>query len=219
MTRPPLSCPARAAAAPPRAATVRRLAALALGGLLGLSCGAPQSAVVAAEVDRVQGPVMHAKVAVAAAPKASTAVPTAKPAVPVRAPIRGGYVLTHEHPTNGMAFGGNYSFAGKAGNYKNGVMEKGYTAACGGCKAGKKCDHGEAKGNLTAALGALGSDMGDHKSHLGPVHDSNSHLRYSTEWIKAAAKDTKDSRLKIMVAFAVESEAMCEQLYAANRGN
>ncbi|HWB80711.1 MAG TPA: membrane dipeptidase [Nannocystaceae bacterium] len=137
--------------------------------------------------------------------------------------IVGGYVLTHEHPTNGMAFGGNYAFAGAPGNYKNGVMEKGYTAECGGCKAGKKCDHGEVKGSFTGAVGALGSDMGDHKSHMGPVHDSNSHLRYSTEWIKAAydpqEPELQDTRLKIMVAFAVESEAMCEQLYYANAGN
>ena len=115
-----------------------------------------------------------------------------------------GYVLTHEHPTYGMAFGGNYAFAGKSGNFKNGIMENGYTAECGGCKAAGKCDHGEFKGNFTAALGSVGSDMGDHKSLMGPVHDSNSHLRYSTEWIKAAFDPGKagdeDSRLRIMVA-------------------
>ena len=145
------------------------------------------------------------------------------PRLPGQGKIQGGYVLTHEHPTNGMAFGSNYAFAGARGNYKNGVMEKGYTAECGGCKAGKACDHGEVKGSFTAAVGALGGDMGDHKSHMGPVHDSNSHLRYSTEWIKEAydpsEPELRDSKLKIMVAFAVESEAMCEQLYYANKGN
>ncbi|MBC8066783.1 MAG: membrane dipeptidase [Deltaproteobacteria bacterium] len=135
--------------------------------------------------------------------------------------LEGGYVLTHEHPTQGMAFGGNYAFAGGPGNYENGVMEKGYHAECGGCKAGKKCDHGEAKGNFTAALGALGSDMGDHKSSDGPAYDSFSHLRYSTEWVRAAYDPPggKAKGLKIMVALAVENEAMCEQLYYANKGN
>lgn len=132
--------------------------------------------------------------------------------------IEGGYVLSHEHPTNGMAFGGSYAFAGKAGNYVNGIMEKGYTAECDGCKAGKKCDHAEVKGNFTAAVGALGKDMGDHKAYDGPLHDSFSHLRYSTEWIKAATEGD-DTKLKIMVAFAVESEPMCEQLYYENKGN
>ena len=137
--------------------------------------------------------------------------------------ITGGYVLTHEHPTQGMAFGGNYAFAGKAGNYKNGIMEKGYTKECGGCQPFKKCDHGEAKGNFTASvLGALGRDMGDHGKQFGPSRNSFSHLRYSTEWIKEAFDPPKDkpqdTRMKIMVAFAVESEAMCQQLYEANEG-
>ena len=57
---------------------------------------------------------------------------------PKSPPITGGYVLTHEHPTYGMAFGGNYAFAGKAGNYRNGVMEEGYTAECGGCGSSGK---------------------------------------------------------------------------------
>ncbi len=117
--------------------------------------------------------------------------PPTSPAAPKGQPLRGGYVLTHEHPTAAMAFGGNYAFTGANGNYKNGVMEKGYTAECGGCKAGQKCDHGEAKGSFTAALGALGADMGDHSSHMGPVHDSNSHMRYSTEWIKEAHDPTE----------------------------
>lgn len=137
--------------------------------------------------------------------------------------ITGGYVLTHEHPTYGMAFGGNYAFAGAPGNYRNGVMEKGYTAVCGGCKPGTACDHGEFKGNLVAAFGAVGFDMGDHPSHKGPVHNSFSHLRYSTEWVKEAFNPSqpefRDSRMKIMVALAVENEAMCEQVYYSNKGN
>jgi microsomal dipeptidase-like Zn-dependent dipeptidase len=147
--------------------------------------------------------------------------PVAKPVVKP-APVKDGYVLTHEHPTYGMAFGGNYAFSGAPGNFRNGVMEKGYTAECGGCKMLSGCDHGEVKGNITAATGSLGSDMGDHASLKGPVHDSNSHLRYSTEWVKEAFKPTEaefqDSRMRIMVAFAVENEAMCEQLYYANKG-
>ena len=142
-----------------------------------------------------------------------------------QARITGGYVLTHEHPMNAMAFGGNYAFAGAPGNFRNGIMEKGYTAEDGGCKVGQPCDHGEVKGNVTASLIAgkpLGRDMGDHASHMGPRHDSFSHLRYSTEWIKDAfdppEREFQDSRMKIMVAFAVENEAMCEQLYYANKG-
>src|SRR5688572_33044201 len=103
--------------------------------------------------------------------------------------ITGGYVLTHEHPMNAMAFGGNYAFTGAPGNFRNGIMEKGYTAECGGCKVGQACDHGEIKGNVTASMivgKLLGRDMGDHASHMGPRHDSFSHVRYSTEWIKDA---------------------------------
>ena len=153
---------------------------------------------------------------------ASAPLPAPIPANAKSPPITGGYVLTHEHPTYGMAFGGNYAFAGAPGNYRNGIMENGYTAECGGCKAAMLCDHGEVKGNFTALTGALGADMGDHSSHKGPLAKSNSHLRYSTAWIKAAfdppEADYKDTRLKIMVAFAVENEAMCEQLYDANKG-
>ena len=137
--------------------------------------------------------------------------------------ITGGYVMTHEHPTYGMAFGGNYAFAGASGNYRNGIMEDGYTASCGGCAALSRCDHGEVKGSFTAAAGALGRDMGDHSSHTGPLHDSNSHLRYSTQWIQQAFSPSEaiyqDTRMKVMVAFAVENEAMCEQLRDANLGN
>ena len=64
--------------------------------------------------------------------------------------------------------------------------------------------------------------MGDHASHMGPRHDSFSHERYSTEWIREAfdpsERELQDSRMRIMVAFAVENEAMCEQLYYANVG-
>ncbi|MBI3074269.1 MAG: membrane dipeptidase [Deltaproteobacteria bacterium] len=135
--------------------------------------------------------------------------------------VKSGYVLTHEHPTYGMAFGGNYAFAGASGNFRNGIMVKGYTAACGGCKVASKCDHGEVKGSLIARIGSMGSDMGDHKSHKGPRAEANSHLRYSTEWVKAAFEGPdprrEDARMRIMVAFAVENEAMCEQLYYVNK--
>jgi hypothetical protein len=138
-------------------------------------------------------------------------------------PVTGGYVMTHEHPTAGMAFGGNYAFAGASTNYPNGIMETGYTAACGGCAPLSSCDHGEVKGNFTAAVGSLGRDMGDHASYTGPLHDSNSHLRYSSQWIKEAFAPSEaayqDSRMKVMVAFAVENEAMCENLYYANKGH
>ena len=141
---------------------------------------------------------------------------------PASGRVTGGYVMTHEHPTYGMAFGGNYAFAGAAGNYQHGIMEEGYTEPCGGCAALSTCDHGEAKGNFTAALGTLGRDMGNHKSEMGPLHDSNSHLRYSTAWIREAFDPPQplfqDTRMKIMVAYAVENEAMCEQLYYENRG-
>ena len=144
-------------------------------------------------------------------------------AIPHGTPALTGYVMTHEHPTYGMAFGGNYAFAGSAGNYPNGIMENGYTASCGGCAPLSACDHGEVKGSFTAAVGTLGRDMGDHSSHMGPLHNSNSHLRYSSQWIKEAFSPTEvayqDGRMKVMVAFAVENEAMCEQLYYANKGN
>lgn len=143
--------------------------------------------------------------------------------IPHGLPMLTGYVMTHEHPTYGMAFGGNYAFAGATGNYQNGIMENGYTGSCGGCAPLSDCNHGEVKGSFTAAVGALGRDMGDHSSHQGPLHDSNSHLRYSSQWIKEAFSPTEvayqDARMKILVAFAVENEAMCEQLYYANKGN
>lgn len=140
-----------------------------------------------------------------------------------KTPITGGYVMSHEHPAVGMAFGGNYAFAGAAGNYVGGVMEDGFTATCGGCQALGNCDHGEVKGSFTAATGSLGGDMGDHASHAGPKYDSFSHIRYSTEWFREAARPTRDdlqdTRMKIMVAFAVDNEAMCEQLYDVNKNN
>jgi microsomal dipeptidase-like Zn-dependent dipeptidase len=161
---------------------------------------------------------------VASAPRVPTGATAASPAsrAVTPTPIRGGYVLSHEHPMAGMAFGGNYAFAGAPGNYRNGIMTTGYTTACGGCRAGAPCDHGEAKGSFTAMTGSLGSDMGPHASYKGPTHASNSHLRYATDWIKEAFDppdaDLRDTRMKVMVAFAVESEAMCEQLYYANKG-
>lgn len=131
--------------------------------------------------------------------------------------ITRGYVLTHEHPTYGMAFGGNYAFAGARGNYRNGVMEDGYTAECGGCRLGN-CDHGELKGSFIELQ--MGRDMGDHGSEMGPLANSFSHLRYSTEWIEQAFRPSQpafqDARMRIMVALAVENEAMCEQLYYVN---
>ncbi len=209
-------------------AVSRGLASLLFGGLLMSSCSSGEGQPQVAEILPAEGQTLSMNAATVAPAKIKKIVPSAKASklpgknvlpTPLGGKIRGGYVLTHEHPTNPMAFGGNYAFTGKKGNYKNGVMEKGYTAECGGCKAAGKCDHGEVKGSFTAAVGALGGDMGDHKSHMGPLHDSNSHTRYSTEWIKAAAQDTGDAKLKLMVAFAVESEAMCEQLYYANKGN
>ena len=134
-----------------------------------------------------------------------------------------GYVLTHEHPTNGMAFGGNYAFAGVAGNYRHGIMQRGYTGECSGCPTIGNCNHGEVKGNIMGPAGALGRDMKFHDPEMGPYHDSNSHLRYSTEWIEEAFSPSEPefqgSNMRIMVAFAVENEAMCEQLYYANKGH
>jgi hypothetical protein len=36
---------------------------------------------------------------------------------PSQARITGGYVLTHEHPMNALAFGGNYAFTGAPGKF------------------------------------------------------------------------------------------------------
>ena len=134
-------------------------------------------------------------------------------------PITGGYVMTHEHPAVGMAFGGNYAFTGAPGNYVGGVMEDGYTDLCDGCQGA--CDHGEFRGLISADfLGA--SDMGNHSPHLGPVHNSFSHIRYSTEWVREAFDPPQarfsDTRMKILVAYALENEALCEQIYYSNVG-
>ena len=133
--------------------------------------------------------------------------------------VTSGYVMTHEHPTAGMAFGGNYAYAGAPGNYKNGIPDNGYTASCSGCGHLSKCDHGVVKGILIE--GYLSQDMGKHSSHLGPQYNSFSHLRYSSDWMKEAHSPTMpydDSQMKIMLAFAVENEGMCELLYYANKG-
>ena len=192
-----------------------------LAALLLSSCAVPTPTVAAREEPR-SIPALLSSVA----PKSPLGTPKKTPVGKVPTGVKpskaagklpGGYVLTHEHPVNALAFGGNYAFGGSAGNFQHGILKKGYTVPCGGCKAGKKCDHGEVKGNFTAAVGALGRDMGDHGSHMGPRHDSFSHLRYATDWIEAAHDHS--TPLQIMVAFAVESEAMCEQLYYANKGN
>lgn len=137
------------------------------------------------------------------------------------APIKG-YVMTHEHPMVAMSFGGNYAFTGANNNFANGIMTNGYTASCSGCQIGQLCDHGEVKGDLIAALGALGGDMGDHSSRMGPRHDSFSHVRYSAQWVKEAYSPPqnmfRDARMRIMVAFASDNEPMCETLYYKNLG-
>lgn len=145
------------------------------------------------------------------------------PFVPGTPTINSGYVLTHEHPTQGMSFGGNYAWAGPDDNYKHGgIMDDAPRSPCGGCSPLENCDHGEWKGNLTGLFSET-ADMGDHSSYIGPLHDSMSHLRYSTEWTQAAFEpwDPKyqDTSMKLMVAYAVENEAMCEQLHYANEGN
>lgn len=143
-------------------------------------------------------------------------------AISLDSPIFDGYVLSHEHPTAGMAFGGNYAFAGAAGNYINGIMEKGYTVPCSGCSLGNACDHGEIKGSFTGASGELGIDIGDHSPFHGPHQTSFSHMRYSTEWTRHAAKPGRSAEkpgMKILVAYAIENQAMCENLFYANKGN
>src|SRR5262245_37216214 len=72
--------------------------------------------------------------------------------------VTGGYVMTHEHPTAGMAFGGNYAYADALSNYQNGIPEDAY-GACGGCAPLTSCDHAEVKGNFIGPQ--LGRDMGD----------------------------------------------------------
>lgn len=209
---------------------VLRMRATTLAVLLAAACSVAQEA--DDEADRpapisqraqlsANGPAAQRDSIELARPAAAAVVAPVQ--VPHGSPALTGYVMTHEHPTYGMAFGGNYAFAGASGNYQNGIMENGYTASCGGCPMLSNCDHGEFKGNFTAALGLVGGDMGDHSSHLGPRADSNSHLRYSSQWIREALSPSdpayRDARMKVMVAFAVENEAMCEQLYYENYGN
>ena len=151
------------------------------------------------------------------------------PFVPGTPTITQGYAMTHEHPTYGMSFGGNYAYAGPAGNYQyggaieyGGIMEDGLRTECGGCQILGNCDHGEWKGWLGGLLSET-ADMGDHSSHVGPVYNSFSHLRYSTEWIEDAfypyEAKYRDSQMKVLVAYAMDSEGMCEQLYDANKDN
>lgn len=135
----------------------------------------------------------------------------------VEVPITGGYVMTHEHPTTGMAYGGNWAHAGSTTNYQNGISENAY-GTCAGC-TNALCDHAEVKGWFAGAT--LGFDMGNHGAYTGPRFDSFSHLRYSSQWIKEAFDPPapyNDARMKVLVAFAIESEAMCELLYYENLG-
>ena len=149
------------------------------------------------------------------------------PFVPGTPTITQGYAMTHEHPTYGMSFGGNYAYAGPEGNYQyggaieyGGIMEEGIRDPCSGCAQHIPCDHGEWKGNALEWWEKT-SDMGVHGPHTGPYHASFSHLRYSTEWIEDAfypyEAKYRDSQMKVLVAYAMDSEAMCEQLYYANR--
>ena len=143
--------------------------------------------------------------------------PEAENVILLSSPKFDGYVLTHEHPTVGMSFGGNYAFAGAPGNYIDGIMENGYTAACGGCDAWSKCDHAEVKGNFTG--GKLGIDMGNHGPMMGPLNDSFSHIKYSTEWTRSAFSPSLAGApsMKLMVAFALDNEPLCETLYYPNK--
>ena len=130
-------------------------------------------------------------------------------------PITNGYVLTHEHPTYAMAFGGNWAWAGSLANFEHGMPKEPY-GVCGGCFA-NLCDHAEQKGVLLGE--SFGVDSGDHSSSQGPFPDSFTHLRYSTRWIKDAAEPNGEHpRLQLMVAYAVESEPLCHLLRSYNVG-
>ncbi len=133
------------------------------------------------------------------------------------AALTSGYVMTHEHPTEGMAFGGNYSWAG-SGNFRTDWgMPDNAVPSCSGCPALSSCDHGEVKGTMTGFL--YGEDMSDHPAR-SVKFDSFSHLRYSSQWIKDASYSAPTTnKMRIMVAYAVENEAMCEMLYYYNDGN
>ena len=140
-----------------------------------------------------------------------------------RIPVKG-YVLTHEHPMVAMSFGGNYAFTGATGNFANGIMENGYTAQCSGCDPLlENCDHGEFAGSMFELLGLVAPDMRGHNRTFGPQQKSFSHVKYSTEWVREAFNPPeqryKDARMRIMVAYAVENEVMCDSLYGANQGN
>ena len=143
--------------------------------------------------------------------------PEAENVILLSSPKFDGYVLTHEHPTVGMSFGGNYAFAGAPGNYIDGIMENGYTAECGGCNWLSKCDHAEVKGILVGT--ELGIDMGDHGPMMGPLNDSFSHIKYSTEWTRSAFSPSLAGApsMKLMVAFALDNEPLCETLYYSNK--
>lgn len=151
-----------------------------------------------------------------------------------------GYVMTHEHPVQAMSFGGNYAFVGGADNFENGVMTGRPAFSCGGCEEeDDDCNHGEIKGELSQMggltpvffkeaemmlpLNIVGADMGAHDSFRDPVQKSFSHVRYSTDWIRDAFDPPqtrlKDARMRVMVAYAMDSEAMCKQLYGPNLGN
>ncbi|MDJ0789423.1 MAG: membrane dipeptidase [Myxococcota bacterium] len=126
-------------------------------------------------------------------------------------PAPDGYVNTHEHPTVGMAFGGNYGWAGETAsgpavsNYVDGIPESVVPTheVCTGCLEATCGDHAEQKGIFLGD--AIGVDMGLHPPHAGVKNGAVSHLPYSTTWVRWAYEDG----MKIMVAYAVESEALC----------
>jgi len=141
-------------------------------------------------------------------------------------PLTKGYVLTHEHPMVAMSFGGNYAFTGSDSNYNplHGIMDEGYSEECGGCTiAGNSCDHGEFHGGLFEFIDVVGSDMSAHRSRHGPTQKSFSHVKYSTEWVREAFNpiepEFNDARMRIMVAYAMDNETMCDSLYEYNLGN
>ena len=138
------------------------------------------------------------------------------PAYVFAQPVTNGYVMTHEHPTTGMAFGGNYAWAGSLSNYRWGMAVEPY-GQCGGCFA-NRCDHAEFKGTLLG--GQVGPDVGDHSATTGPFPDSFTHLRYASRWMQDAAwPDPESPRMQLMVAYAGESEPLCHLLQSYNVGN
>ena len=134
--------------------------------------------------------------------------------------------MTHEHPTVGMAFGGDYAFAGATGNYQNGIMENAYTASCGGCApigSTANCNHGEIQGNFTAFLNLIQRRHGRPREPKGPYPTASrtcsTAARGSRRRSTRRARRTTTTRMKVLVAFAIENEAMCELLHEANQGN